>query len=209
MGSKRKIIVAVTGASGAIYAETLLERLQGVENELAEVAVVFTENAKDIWKYELGDERQTTNDERIKVYDNKDFYAPFASGSSRYDTMIICPASMGMLGRIAAGVADDLITRAADVMLKERRRLIMVPRETPYNLIHINNMKLLTEAGAIILPATPSFYSKPKNIRELVLTVVDRVVDLAGFEADGYRWGEAYDEEGKRKKEKEDRALKN
>ncbi|HCC70706.1 MAG TPA: 3-octaprenyl-4-hydroxybenzoate carboxy-lyase [Bacteroidales bacterium] len=192
MESKRKIIVAVTGASGAVYAESLLEKLVKMQNEIVEVAVVFTENARDIWKIELGDEGPTTSDERkvIKVYDNKNFYAPFASGSSKYDTMIICPASMGMMGRIANGVADDLISRAADVMMKERRRLILVPRETPYNLIHINNMKMLTEAGAIILPATPSFYSKPKTIRELVLTVVDRILDMAGFETHGYRWGE-------------------
>ena len=192
MHSKRKIIIAITGASGAVYAESLLERIGGLQEKPEVVALVFTEKAQEIWKFELGDERQTTNDERnkIKVYDNKDFYAPFASGSSKYDTMIICPASMGMLGRIANGVADDLISRAADVMLKERRKLILVPRETPYNLIHINNMKLLTEAGAIILPATPSFYSKPGTIEELVMTVVDRILDIAGFEVGGYRWGE-------------------
>ena len=192
MHSKRKIIVAITGASGAIYAETLLERIESLEEKPAEVALVFTENAQEIWKYELGDKRRTTNDKRnnIKVYDNRDFFAPFASGSSKYETMIICPASMGMLGRIANGVADDLISRAADVMLKERRKLIFVPRETPYNLIHINNMKLLTEAGAIILPATPSFYSKPATIKELVMTVVDRILDIAGFEVDAERWGE-------------------
>ena len=98
---------------------------------------------------------------------------------------------MGMMGRIANGVADDLISRAADVILKERRKLILVPRETPYNLVHINNMKLLTEAGAIILPATPSFYSKPKTIKELVMTVVDRILDIAGFEVDTNRWEDA------------------
>ena len=203
MHSKRKIIVAITGASGAIYAETLLERIVTLDKGPKEIALVFTENAKDIWKFELGDDaihlrsssfggQRTTNDERnnIKVYDNTDFYAPFASGSSRYDTMIICPASMGMLGRIANGVADDLISRAADVMLKERRKLILVPRETPYNLIHINSMKLLTEAGAIILPATPSFYNKPETIKQLVSTVVDRILDIAGFDVGGYRWGE-------------------
>ena len=125
-----------------------------------------------------------------KLWDNKDFNAPFASGSSSYDTMIICPASMGMVGRIAHGVSDDLITRAADVMLKERRRLILVPRETPYSLIHINNMKLLTEAGAVICPATPSFYSRPQTIDELVATVTDRVLTLAGFTIDTFRWNE-------------------
>lgn len=208
MESKRKIIIAITGASGSIYAETLLERISNLPERPKEVALVFTENAEDIWKYELesdipqgagGREHGKTQDKRqkykdkseaiFKVYDNGDFFAPFASGSSKYDTMIICPASMGMMGRIANGVADDLISRAADVILKERRKLILVPRETPYNLVHINNMKLLTEAGAIILPATPSFYSKPKTIKDLVMTVVDRILDIAGFEVDAERWG--------------------
>ena len=212
MESKRKIIVAVTGASGSIYAETLLERIGNLQERPKEVALVFTENAEEIWKYELeseipqgsdfakassdnaGGREQGINKDKseaiFKVYDNRDFFAPFASGSSKFDTMIICPASMGMLGRIANGVADDLISRAADVMLKERKKLILVPRETPYNLIHINNMKLLTETGAIILPATPSFYSKPNTIKELVLTVVDRILDIAGFEVDADRWGD-------------------
>jgi 4-hydroxy-3-polyprenylbenzoate decarboxylase len=102
--------------------------------------------------------------------------------------MIICPASMGTVGRIANGTSDDLIARTADVMLKERRRLIIIPRETPYNLIHLDNMKKLTLAGAIICPATPSFYSNPRTIDDLVMTVVDRVIDLARFDNDGYRW---------------------
>ncbi len=118
------------------------------------------------------------------------FYAPFASGSSQFDTMIICPASMGTIGRIANGTSDDLIARSADVMLKERRRLILVPREAPYNLIHINNLKAVTEAGAIVCPASPSFYSNPKTIDDLVMTVVDRIIDLAGFDSNGFRWME-------------------
>jgi 4-hydroxy-3-polyprenylbenzoate decarboxylase len=209
METKRKIIVAVTGASGAVYAETLLERIESLQEKPKEVALVFTKNAEEIWQYELASEilwgrlsdevtdrlsdKEKNSRTIFKVYDNRDFFAPFASGSSKYDTMIICPASMGILGRIANGVADDLISRAADVMLKERRKLILVPRETPYNLIHINNMKLLTEAGAIILPATPSFYSKPTTIKELVLTVVDRILDIAGFDVGGYRWGDLSD----------------
>ncbi len=116
--------------------------------------------------------------------------APFASGSARFDTMIICPCSMGTLGRIAGGISNDLTTRAADVVLKERRKLILVVRETPYNLIHINNMKLVTEAGGIICPATPSFYSKPSSFEQLAATVVDRVIDLCGLENTTYRWGE-------------------
>jgi 4-hydroxy-3-polyprenylbenzoate decarboxylase len=185
---KRKIIVAVTGASGAIYAQKLLERLRTVKEDIEETAVVFSKNAKEIWKFEIGSEYKPSGIE--KEYLAGDFYAPFASGSSQFDTMIICPASMGTTGRIAGGFSDDLICRAADVILKERRRLIIVPRETPYSLIHINNMKTVTEAGAIVCPATPSFYSKPQSIDELVLTVVDRVIDLSGFEIETKRWGE-------------------
>lgn len=116
--------------------------------------------------------------------------APFASGSARYDAMIVCPCSMGLMGRIAQGVSNDLTTRAADVMLKERRRLILVPRDAPYNLIHLENMRALTLAGAIICPASPSFYSRPQTIEEVAATVVDRVIDLAGLEISSYRWGE-------------------
>jgi len=188
MRSVRKIIVAVTGASGAVYSLKLLERLRRLPEPPGEVAVIFTGNAEEIMLYETGHRYEPAGTE--KLWDNKNFNAPFASGSSSYDTMIICPASMGMVGRIAHGVSDDLITRAADVMLKERRRLVLVPRETPYSLIHINNMKLLTEAGAIICPATPSFYSRPQTIDDLVMTVVDRVLTLAGFNIDTYRWNE-------------------
>ena len=115
--------------------------------------------------------------------------APFASGSGKYDIMIIVPCSMGTLGRIAGGISNDLITRAADVILKERRKLIAVVRDTPYNLIHIRNMETVTLAGGIICPATPSFYSKPKTLEEVAATVVDRVIDLAGLTINTYRWG--------------------
>lgn len=188
MERTRKIIVAVTGASGSIYAVSMLNRLRDLKSPPEEVAVIFTGNAEEIMLYETGTVYVPHGTE--KLYENRDFNASFASGSSSFDTMIICPASMGMLGRIAHGVSDDLITRAADVMLKERRRLIFVPRETPYSLIHINNMKLLTEAGAIICPATPSFYSRPETIEQLVMTVTDRIMTLAGFNIETYRWNE-------------------
>jgi 4-hydroxy-3-polyprenylbenzoate decarboxylase len=184
----RKIILAITGASGSIYALKLLEQLRSLKDPPGEIAVVFSDNAREIWKYETG--KTFVARKPAKIYDNKDFYVTFASGSSDYDTMIICPASMGILGRIANGTSDDLIARAADVMLKERRKLILVPRETPYNLIHIRNMETLTLAGAIICPATPSFYSKPKTIDALVMTVVERIISLAGFESGSYRWME-------------------
>ena len=184
----RKIVLAVTGASGSIYALKLMEKLQMVKNPPEEIAVIFSDTAKEIWEAETG--KKYFPDFPAKEYNNKTFYAPFASGSSLYDTMIICPASMGTTGRIANGTSDDLIARTADVMLKERRRLIIVPRETPYSLMHIRNMKTLTLAGAIICPATPSFYSNPKTIDDLVMTVVDRIIDLAGFDNNGFRWME-------------------
>jgi 4-hydroxy-3-polyprenylbenzoate decarboxylase len=189
MGSgNRKIVLAVTGASGSIYALKLMAKLQQLKNPPEEVAVIFSDTAKEIWQAETGQKYSPVFP--AKEYNNKTFYAPFASGSSLYDTMIICPASMGTAGRIANGTSDDLIVRTADVMLKERRRLIIVPRETPYSLIHINNMKTLTLAGAIICPATPSFYSNPETIDDLVMTVVNRIIDLAGFDNNSFRWME-------------------
>ena len=185
--SKRKIAVAVTGASGAIYARILFDKLNQLETEIAEVAVVMSDNAKTVWKFELGNENY--NKYNFRFYEKSDFMSPIASGSARFDTMIICPCSAGTLGRIAGGISNDLTTRAADVMLKERRKLILVLRETPLNLIQINNMKTVTEAGAIICPATPSFYSLPKTIDELAETVINRVIDLAGFEDESFRWG--------------------
>jgi len=186
--SNRKIVLAVTGASGSIYALKLLEKLASLESHPEEIAVIFSDTAKEIWETETGQRYSPVLP--AKQYDNKLFYAPFASGSSLYDTMIICPASMGTTGRIANGTSDDLIARAADVILKEKRRLIIVPRETPLSLIHLNNLKTLTLAGAIICPAMPSFYSNPKTIDDLVMTVVDRIIDLAGFSNDSKRWQE-------------------
>ena len=183
-----KLILAITGASGSIYALKLLEKLNTLKTPPSEIAVVFSDTAKEIWEFETGQQYMAVPP--AKVFENNNFYAPFASGSSAYGTMIICPASMGTLGRVANGVSDDLICRAADVMLKERRRLILVPRETPLNLIHIRNMETLTLAGAVICPATPSFYSKPETIDDLVMTVVNRIIGLAGFDSESYRWME-------------------
>ena len=182
----RKIVVAVTGASGAIYAKLLIEKLKLLNTPPKEIAVIFSDTAKEIWTEETGDIFKA--DIPVKEYPNNSFFAPFASGSSNYDTMIICPASMGTIGRIANGTSDDLIARTADVMLKEKRKLIITPRETPYNLIHIENFKRLNLAGAVICPASPSFYSNSQSIRDLAMTVVDRIIDLAGFENSGFRW---------------------
>ena len=183
-----KIVVAVTGASGSIYSKLLLEKLIAKKDQLADLAVVMTNNAREVWKTELNDESYTQMP--LRFYGQQDFSAPFASGSGRYNTMIIIPCSMGTLGRIAGGISNDLISRAADVVLKERRKLICVVRDMPYNLIHIRNMETVTLAGGIICPATPSFYSKPTSIEEVASTVVDRVLDLAGISNDSFRWGE-------------------
>ncbi|HAO47793.1 MAG TPA: 3-octaprenyl-4-hydroxybenzoate carboxy-lyase [Chitinophagaceae bacterium] len=183
----KKIVVAVTGASGSIYVKSLLEKLLAHKDQWQELALVMTENAREVWKIELGNEDFKTLP--VKFYQQQDFHAPFASGSGQYHTMIIIPCSMGTLGRIASGISNDLISRAADVILKERRKLICVIRDTPYNLIHIRNMETVTLAGGIICPATPSFYSNPKTVEEVAATVVDRVLDLAGIEIKTYRWG--------------------
>ncbi|MFN7708131.1 MAG: UbiX family flavin prenyltransferase [Sphingobacteriia bacterium] len=182
----RKIVVAVTGASGSLYARRLLHHLAqlGTQQPL-EVGVVLSKNARDVWQYELGEAPNLP----FQVYERDNFFAPFASGSARYMDMVIVPCSMGTLGRIAHGFSDDLITRAADVILKEHRRLICILRDTPYSIIHIENMRRATEAGAIMLPASPSFYSRPETFEQLADTVVHRALDLMGFSPDTYRWG--------------------
>ncbi len=185
--SDKRIVVAITGASGAIYARTLLDTLLVQREQYAELGMVMSDNARQVWEYELGD--RGYEEYPFKLYDKSDFNAPFASGSAQYDTMIICPCSAGTMGRIAAGISNDLTTRAADVILKERRKLVLIVRETPYNLIHINNMKAITEAGGIICPATPSFYSRPQTLTEVAATVTDRALDLCGIHAQSKRWG--------------------
>lgn len=182
-----KIVVAITGASGSIYARLLIEKLLAIKDQWQELAVVMTDNAKLVWETELGNDNYKHYD--LRYYSKNDFMAPFASGSGQYDIMVIVPCSMGTLGRIANGISDDLITRAADVVLKEKRKLVCVVRDTPYNLIHIRNMETLTLAGAVICPATPSFYSRPQTIEEVASTVVDRVIDLCGLRINTFRWG--------------------
>jgi 4-hydroxy-3-polyprenylbenzoate decarboxylase len=186
-----KIVIAITGASGSIYAKVLLDKLLAIPSQWNELSVVLTENAKEVWKTELNNDSYL--DYPIKYYTQQDFMAPFASGSGQYNTMIIVPCSMGTLGRIASGISNDLISRSADVILKERRKLICVIRDTPYNLVHIRNMETITLAGGIIAPATPSFYSNPTTLEQVAATVIDRVLDLAGLEIKTYRWGENED----------------
>jgi 4-hydroxy-3-polyprenylbenzoate decarboxylase len=182
-----KIVLAITGASGSIYARLLIEKLVTIKDQWQQLAVVMTTNAKQVWATELNN--HDYNQYPVDFYNTNDFTAPFASGSGRFNIMIIAPCSMGTMGRIATGVSSDLITRAADVVLKERRKLICVVRETPYNLVHIRNMETITLAGGIICPATPSFYSRPATIEEAAATVTDRVLDLAGLDISTFRWG--------------------
>jgi 4-hydroxy-3-polyprenylbenzoate decarboxylase len=182
-----KIVLAIGGSSGSIYAKRLLDKLN---TQNIEIAVTISKNGWINFEQEVEGFNPEVY-ENVKMYEPNDFFAPFASGSSSFNKMIVCPCSMGLLGRIATGVSNDLITRAADVMLKERRKLVIVPRETPLNLIHIRNMETLTLAGAIICPATPSFYHQPSTIEQLVDTVVDRVLDLCGLsDKNTKRWQE-------------------
>jgi 4-hydroxy-3-polyprenylbenzoate decarboxylase len=186
----RKIVIAITAASGSIYAQQLIEKFASakMQEQFETLSLVFSKHANEVWEHELDNFNKDSFS--FEIFDLYDYTAPFASGSAKYDTMIICPCSMGTLGRIAHGISDNLISRAADVMLKEKRKLILVTREAPLSLIHINNMKTIMEAGGIICPANPSYYSKPATIPELVDTVINRVLDLAGFEIDAYRWNQ-------------------
>ncbi len=172
-----KIIVAITGASGVIYAQRLLNRLSCATHE---VHVVLSNYARQVIAEELPDGLQL--DPAVHRYGLKTMNAPFASGSNPFDAMVVIPCSMGTLGRIAQGFGSDLLLRAADVMLKEKQRLLLVPRETPLNLIHVRNFETLLLSGATILPANPSFYSRPKSIDDLADTVVARVLDHLGIE---------------------------
>lgn len=180
-----KIIVAITGASGGLYARLCLEQLL-TAHEVEQIALIVSQTAEEVLRFEG---IMLPQSEKIVQYRNDDMFSAAASGSAGYEAMIIVPASMGSVGRIASGVSLSLIERAADVMLKERRRLIVVVREAPYSLIHLRNMTTLTEAGTIILPASPSFYSHPQTIDEAALTVVERIIAHLGVNAPHYEWG--------------------
>lgn len=179
-----KVIVAITGASGAIYARHTLEQLIA-SSEVERIALIVSDKAQQVIPFEG---ITLPDSEKIIRYDNHDMFSAVASGSASWDAMVIVPASMGTVGRVASGVSLSLIERAADVVLKERRRLVVVVRETPYSLIHLRNMTTLTEAGAIILPASPSFYSHPSTIDEAVQTVVERIISHIGIENDHFEF---------------------
>lgn len=180
----KKIIIAVTGASGSIYAHEAL-RMSINSPLVEEIALIFSTNGEKVWKYE---KMTLPVDDKIKLFANDDLFAPPSSGSSLYDAMVVIPCSMGTLGKIAHGIADNLITRAADVMLKEKRPLWLAIRETPYNLIHVNNMKTVIEAGGGIFPLSPFFYSHPQSIEELIQPLVSRLLHLTGIMEPMIQW---------------------
>jgi 4-hydroxy-3-polyprenylbenzoate decarboxylase len=187
--ARRKIVVGVTGASGAPYARRLLALLaeRAREHRDVEVGCVLSPTARTVWGLECGG---TPEDLGISVHAPNDFGAPFASGSAGWHAMVVVPCSMSAAGRIAHGTGESLLTRAADVMLKERRTLIVVPRETPMSVIHLENLVALARAGALVLPACPSFYGQPRTLGDALDTVVGRVLDHLGVEHDLVkRWG--------------------
>jgi 4-hydroxy-3-polyprenylbenzoate decarboxylase len=180
-----KLVIAATGASGTIYLQRLLAQIDCAAHE---VHLVMSGHASQVAKQEL-DDLEIPPD--VSQHSEKDMDVPFVSGSARFDAMVIVPCSMASLGRIASGSSDSALLRAADVFLKERRKLILVPRETPWNLIHARNVVTLLEAGAIVLPAIPSFYSRPDSVNAIVDTVVWRILDQLGLPNPGaYRWAE-------------------
>ena len=185
----RRLVVAITGASGAPYA---IRFLQEAIKYYGEIYVALSDQAMQVISLETGQMVNPRNlsaetllgfpSDAIRFVDKKDYFSPPASGSFRHDGMVIVPCSMGTAARIAQGISDDLITRAADVCLKERRKLILVPRETPWNLIHLRNMTQLAEAGAIILPAAPGFYYKPQSIADIVDFIAGRILQQLGID---------------------------
>jgi flavin prenyltransferase len=178
-----KLVIGATGASGAVYLQRLLAQIDAVANEVHLITSAF---AKQVIAEEIGELLVPAG---VQQHGDKSMNVPFVSGSARFDAMVVCPCSMGTLGRIAAGTSDSTILRAADVFLKERRRLILVPRETPWSLIHARNVVSVTEAGAIVMPASPGFYSRPQSIDDVADTVVARILDQLGLPNPGtFRW---------------------
>ena len=186
----KKIILAIAGSSGSIYAKLLMDFLHSYTGDIT-VGVVKSTNGQVNWDIEIAEENIEARYPKFTFYGKQDFNAPFASGSAKYTAMVVCPSSMGVIGRIANGLSSDLMTRAADVIFKERRTLIVVPRETPLSLLHLRNLTTIAELGGTVIPAVPSFYSQPKTIEEAAMTVVSRIIDHLGLTQDTYRWGES------------------
>lgn len=182
-----KLLIGITGASGSIYALSLIEGLKKFAASSVECHLVFSKTGRQVWEYELKENK--IEDLDLTVYDPDDLFAPPASGSAGFEAMIVCPCSMGTLAKIANGISDNLLTRAADVMLKERKKIVLVPREAPYSLIHIENMRKVTEAGGVIYPASPYFYNHPKNITDIIDTVSLRLINMLGIETSLNKWG--------------------
>jgi 4-hydroxy-3-polyprenylbenzoate decarboxylase len=183
----RRIVVAVSGASGAPYARRVLDFLRDEGEALGlETHVVFTKFGRLVWADEVGTD-PSVEYPSFPTYVPGDMTAPFASGSAGFDAMVVVPCSAAAVARIASGVSSDLVSRAADVMLKERRKLVLVLRESPYNLIQLRNMVAVTEAGALVMPASPSFYSAPRSVDELLDTVTARILDQLGVPNDRMR----------------------
>lgn len=181
-----KLVIAATGASGTIYLQRLLEQVDPAANE---IHLVMSAHAKQVAAQEV---ERLTIPQGVTQHAQNDLNVPFVSGSARFDAMVIVPCSMATLGRIASGSSDSALLRAADVFLKERRKLVLVPRETPWSLIHARNVVTLLEAGAIVLPAIPSFYSRPQSLEDLVDTVVWRILDQIGLpNPRAFRWKDA------------------
>ncbi len=187
MTRKRKIVVGITGASGAPYAKRVLDLLAARSD--VEVGVCISSTAPEVWQLECGGDLRESCP--FPIWGMRDFKAPFASGSAGWHGMLIVPCSMGTAARIAHGISDTLLTRAADVMLKERRTLVVVPRETPLSVIHLENLTTLARAGAVVMPAMPSFYGQPQSIEALLDTVVGRALDQLGLDHSLVRrWGD-------------------
>ena len=186
--TKRKIVVGITGASGAPYAKRMLDLLR--ERSDVEIGVCLSSTAPEVWALECGGDIREAIGGHFPIWGMRDYKAPFASGSAGWHAMAIVPCSMGTVARIAHGISDTLLTRAADVMIKERRTLVVVPREMPLSVIHLENLTALARAGVVIQPAMPSFYGKTKTLEQAVDTVVGRTLDQLGLEHDLLRrWG--------------------
>lgn len=199
MNEPRRLVLCITGASGAIYARRMLERLSqaraggpevGAARPDLHVDIVASTNAAAVWSHELEEAMPESFGAGTRRWDRMDFAAPFASGSSPPDAVLVAPCSMSTLARVAHGGGDDLVARTCEVALKERRTLVLVVRETPLSLVHLRNMVAATEAGAIVLPAVPSFYARTRTLEQAIDTVVVRALDRVGLRLPFSRWGD-------------------